>query len=346
MPNNNPDHNFGLPFELPDYEDIEFILDQMSDEENILRAEYNVEKIRIAEIQRARQVLQNSNVPKNSETFIKRDAKITIQEKELAEKYRKVREAAQVKPVAPKAKPRAPQYRNSTEQSKSIVTPRRQKEIARQPNNEYNNVAGWLLAAGASAALLWGGYLGLSNLSKEEDYHSLNFDQVIYTHKCMITATLERDCKNPEDKIEFNKSWDVFIKEYQSKGKINDIEYINLIFATNTKDEFSSNRWWHNAKKAQDEYKTKLRNSHSNLNHVEFDNSFRELTTFIEPYLEKSHRSYMVKNNHTDESWEQMRKERLKEDLENGEREIIIKQFGVFEEDFVRWNSPYARNKK
>jgi hypothetical protein len=77
---NNKDNNFGLPFDLPDYEDMEAMLDEMVEKENGFRTRYKEELIRIDRIRRERQALESSNVPKNSETYIKSDAEIRRKE--------------------------------------------------------------------------------------------------------------------------------------------------------------------------------------------------------------------------------------------------------------------------
>jgi hypothetical protein len=172
---NNKDNNFGLPFDLPDYEDIETILDEMAEAENMLRAEYNKEKIRIAELRRARQVLENSNVPHSSETYIKRDAEIRRKEHDLTEKYKQVRQQAkpqqpilqpQPKPQTPRQvqapqyaqpqRPKAPSYSVNTSESKPVAT-RTEYKPTRKPETDYESVAGWLLGAGGVAVVLWGG---------------------------------------------------------------------------------------------------------------------------------------------------------------------------------------------
>jgi hypothetical protein len=40
---NNKDNNFGLPFDLPDYEDMEAMLDEMVEKENGFRTRYKEE---------------------------------------------------------------------------------------------------------------------------------------------------------------------------------------------------------------------------------------------------------------------------------------------------------------
>lgn len=186
----NLKNNFGLPRELPDYEDIEAILEQMAIDENIIRQEYNSEKTQIANLRRHRQVLENSNIPKNSKTYINQDAKIRFLEKKLSDKYKRARQPQNAllnkfypafpryKVPSEQLKPTIPNYKTKYEQFKPVVAPK-QRELSKYSYNDYENIAGWLLAAGGIAIVSWGGFnLFLAKSFKSETTQTVKLKQL------------------------------------------------------------------------------------------------------------------------------------------------------------------------
>lgn len=156
----NINNNFGLPFDLPDYQDMEAILEEMAEGENMLLEKYNEEKIRIDKVRRARQILNNSTFPKNSITWISIDKQVTKMEQDLAEEYRQIRKGVnpqkqiQSPQYAPKPQPQAPSYSVNTGESKPVTT-RTEFKPTKKLYTNYENVSGWLVGIGGVALVIW-----------------------------------------------------------------------------------------------------------------------------------------------------------------------------------------------
>jgi hypothetical protein len=234
---NNKDNNFGLPFDLPDYEDIEAMLDEMVEKENGFRARYKEELIRIDRIRRERQALESSGVPKNSETYITSDAEIRRKEQALTEEYRQLRQQAkpkqpipqpQPKPQTPRQvqapqyaqpqRPKAPSYSVNTSESKPVAT-RTEYKPTRKPETDYESVAGWLLGAGGVAVILWGGISINSYYQNIENQKKVQVEQNNAEYKRISeidpTVREEMQRKHDENYKIISKQSTILISELQ-----------------------------------------------------------------------------------------------------------------------------------
>lgn len=197
MPNKK-ENNYGLQFDLPDYQGIEAILDEMVEKENSFREKYNDEKIRIDKIRRERQALNSSGIPKESETYMLSDAEIRRKESELTEKYNRLRQKTNATkqpkqaPYAPRPQPKAPSYSVNTGESKPT-------RVNTKSETNYQEIAGWMMGAGALAIVAWGGMNIVSS-----------------TNNFLAENTRKENAKNNE--------YDSYLAEYnESIVKLNEI---------------------------------------------------------------------------------------------------------------------------
>lgn len=149
-----PKHNseFGMPNELPrgnnSIEDSQKIAQLSID----LDGEFQKELEELNKLSILKQALQITNLPPNSKTFRDAQKEIADIQVQMNKRYN-VLENKKPKFAEPQ-KPFIPQYTRPTDYPKPTVS---KSEQIKKNNTDYEEIAGWLYGAVATAMILWAG---------------------------------------------------------------------------------------------------------------------------------------------------------------------------------------------